>query len=59
MKIFEKVLDFRLRKLVHVTVEQFGFVPGKSCTDANLEFRKLQVKYSEKKGMLSHNFVDL
>ena len=59
MKIFEKVLDRRLRKLVHITDEQFGFMPGKSCTDAIFALRRLQEKYGEKKRKLYHIFVDL
>ena len=34
LKIYEKVLDRRLRRLVHVTDEQFGFMWKKSGTDA-------------------------
>ena len=59
LKIFEKVLDRRLRKLVHVTDEQFGFMPGKSCTDAIFGLRRLQEKYGEKKRKLYHIFIDL
>ena len=59
MKIFEKVLDRRLRKLVNISDGQFGFRPGKSCTDAIFILRRLQEKYGEKKKKLYHIFVDL
>ena len=59
MKVFEKVLDSRLRKLVNIDDCQFGFMPGKSCTDAIFILRRLQEKYIEKKKKLYHIFVDL
>ena len=59
MKIFEKVLDRRLRKMVNIADGQFGFMPGKSCTDAIFVLRRLQEKYGEKKRKLYHIFVDL
>ena len=59
MKIFEKVLDRRLRMLVTIGDGQCGFMPGKSCTDAIFIIRRLQEKYMEKKKSLFHIFVDL
>ena len=34
MKMFEKILEHRLRKLITVNKMQFGFSPGKVTTDA-------------------------
>ena len=34
MKMFEKILERRLRKLITVNNMQFGFSPGKGTTDA-------------------------
>ena len=59
MKGFEKVLDSRLRKLVNIDDCQFGFMPGKSCTDAIFILRRLQEKYIEKEKKVYHIFVDL
>ena len=58
MKLFEKVLEERLRKLIKVDCRQFGFNPGRSTTDAIFVMRQLQEKFSEKK-KLYHVFVDL
>ena len=58
MKLFEKVLEERLRKLIKVDGLQFGFHPGRSTTDEIFIMRQLQEKLSEKK-KLYHDFVDL
>ena len=58
LKIFEKVLDARLRKLVSIMDCQFGFRSEKSCSDAIFIARILQAKYLEKKRRF-HIFVDL
>jgi hypothetical protein len=34
MKIWERVIDGRIRKDINISNEQFGFVAGKSMTDA-------------------------
>ena len=59
MKLFEKVLEERLRKLIQVDGRQFGFSPGRSTTDAIFVMRQIQEKFSEKKKKLYHVFVDL
>ncbi len=59
MKLFEKVLEERLRKLIKVECRQFGFNPGRSTTDADFVMKQLQEKFSEKKKKLYHVFVDL
>ena len=59
MKILEKVLDAKLRKIVKIGGSQFGFRPGKSTEDAIFIVRQLQEKYTEKKRKLYHVFVDL
>ncbi len=58
MKLFQKVLEERLRKLIEVDCRQFGFNPGRSTTDAVFVMRILQ-KFREKKKKLYHVFVDL
>ena len=59
MKLFERVLENRLRKLIKVDCRQFGFSPGRSTTDAIFIVRQMQEKYSERKKKLYHVFVDL
>ena len=48
MKLFEKVLEERLRKLIKVSGRKFSFCPGRSTTDAIFIMRQLQKKFSEK-----------
>ena len=59
MKIFEKVLDGMLRKLVKTADGQLGFMSGKSYAEAILVLRSLQGKYSDRKLKLYHIFLTM
>ena len=59
MKIFEKLLDDKIRRIMKISNCQFGFRKGKSCNDAIFITRTLQAKYLEKKRKLHHVFIDL
>ena len=59
MKMWEKILEERLRKIVNIDQSQFGFQQGKATTDAIFIIRQLQEKYTAKKRKLYHVFVDL
>ena len=59
MKIMEKVLDSKLRRITNIGSSQFGFRPVKSTEDAVFIVRQLQEKYLQKKRKLYHVFVDL
>ena len=59
MKMFEKILECRLRKLVTVNNMQFGFSPGKGTTDAVFIIKQLQEKHLEVHKELFLTFVDL
>ena len=59
MKTLEKVLDTKLRKVIKIADNQFGFRPEKSTQDAIFMVRQLQEKYLEKRRKLFHVFVDL
>ena len=59
MKIWERVLLARLRPIIGIDAQQFGFLSGKSTTDAIYIARQLQEKYGAKKTKLYHIFVDL
>lgn len=59
MKVWEKILDGRLKEVVNISGNQFGFAAGRSTTDAIFILRQIQQKYTEKKKRLYHIFVDL
>ena len=59
MKIFEKILERRLRKLITVNNMQFGFSPGKGTTDAVFIIQRLQEKQIEVHKDLFLTFIDL
>ena len=45
MKVFERVLEARLRRNVIIDDMQFGFMPGRGTTDAIFIVRQLQERY--------------
>ena len=47
MKIFQKIVERRLRKLITVNNMQFGLSPGKGTTDAAFIIQQLQEKHIE------------
>ena len=47
MKLYERVHENRLRNIMSKSEEQFGFVNGKSTTDAIFALRQLQERYRE------------
>ncbi|KAI5726127.1 hypothetical protein M8J77_024147 [Diaphorina citri] len=59
MKIWERIVEHRLRAETEISKEQFGFMPGKSTTDAIFALRQLMEKYLEKGKPLYFVFIDL
>ena len=59
MKVWERVLNERLKQVTNVGKNQFGFRVGKSTAGAIFIVRQLQEKYLEKSKKLCHIFVDL
>ena len=59
MKLYERVHENRLRNIVSISEEQFGFVKGKSTTDAIFALRQLQESYREGQHDLHCVFIDL
>ena len=59
MKMFEKIVERTLRKLITVNNMQFGFSPGKGTTDAVFIIQQLQEKHIEVHKDLFLTFVDL
>ena len=58
MKIVEKVLERRMRRMVKVDEMQFGFMPSKGTIDAVFILRRLQEEYLDKE-KLYMRFVNL
>ncbi|KAK3541095.1 hypothetical protein QTP86_013354 [Hemibagrus guttatus] len=59
MKPWERVVQARLRKVVEICEQQYGFMPRKSTTDAIFALRILMEKYSHGQRELHCLFVDL
>ncbi|KAK3518092.1 hypothetical protein QTP70_033311 [Hemibagrus guttatus] len=59
MKLWERVVEARLRKVVEICEQQYGFMPRKSTTDAIFALRILIEKYRDGQRELYCVFVDL
>ncbi|KAK3572128.1 hypothetical protein QTP86_022206 [Hemibagrus guttatus] len=59
MKVWERVVEARLRKEVEICEQQYGFMPRKSITDAIFALRILMEKYRDGQKELHCVFVDL
>ena len=59
MKVFERVMESKIRSRVSINEMQFGFSPGKGTTDPIFIIRQVQEKFLEKKKELWIAFVDL
>ena len=59
MKLWERIIERRLRRDLTFSNQQYGFMPGKSTTDALFSLRVLMEKYREGQKELHCVFVDL
>ncbi|KAK3568517.1 hypothetical protein QTP86_008630 [Hemibagrus guttatus] len=59
MKLWERVVEARLRKVVEICEQQYGFMSRKSTTDAIFALRILMEKYRDGQRELHFVFVDL
>lgn len=59
MKVWERVVEARLRRTVDICEQQYGFMPRKSTTDAIFALRMLMEKYRDGCRELHCVFVDL
>ncbi|VDL72487.1 unnamed protein product [Nippostrongylus brasiliensis] len=55
-KVFERMVNSRFRKMVPISQEQFGFMTGRSISDAIFIVRQVMDKYREKRKL---PFLDL
>ncbi|QHN92504.1 LINE-1 retrotransposable element ORF2 protein [Arachis hypogaea] len=59
MKLWERVIEWRLRKETQVTENQFGFMPGRSTNEAIYLLRRMMERYRSNKRDLHMVFIDL
>ncbi|KAK3541274.1 hypothetical protein QTP86_019411 [Hemibagrus guttatus] len=59
MKVWERVVEARLRKVVEICEQQYGFMPRKSTTNAIFALRILMEKYRDGQRELHCVLVDL
>ena len=59
MKVWERIIEARLRDRVEISKQQYGFMPGKGTTDAMFALRMLMEKYKKGQRELHCVFVDL
>jgi hypothetical protein len=58
MKLWERIIQHRLRGVTNVTENQFGFMPGRSTMEAIFLIRQLMERYKEQKKDLYMVFID-
>ena len=59
MKVWERIIEARLRDRVEISKQQYGFMLGKGTTNAMFALRMLMEKYREGQRELHCVFVDL
>jgi hypothetical protein len=59
MKLCERIIEHRLRRVTNVTENQFGFMPGRSTMDAIFLIRQLMKRCREQKKDLHMIFIGL
>ena len=59
MKVWERIIEARLRDEVEISKQQYGFMPGKGTIDTMFALRMLIKKYKEGQRELHCVFVDL
>ena len=58
-KIWERVLDRQVRECTYIHGSQFGFMPGRSTTDATFILKQTIEQYREGQKDICVTFIDL
>jgi hypothetical protein len=59
MKLWERIIEHRLRGVTNVTENQFGFMSGRSTMETIFLIRQLMERYREHKKDMHMVFIDL
>jgi hypothetical protein len=59
MKLWERVIEHRLRGTTRVSTNQFGFMSGRSTIEAIFLIRQVMERFREQKKDLHMVFIDL
>ena len=59
LKVWERIIEARLRDRVEISKQQYGFMPGKETTDTMFTLKMLMEKYRKGQRELHCVFVDL
>ena len=59
MKLWERVIEQRLRETTQISTNQFDFMPGRSTTEAIFLIRQVMEQFREQKKDLHMVFIDL
>jgi hypothetical protein len=59
MKVWERIIEHRLRGVTNVTENQFSFMSGRSTMDVIFLIRQLMERCRDKKKNLHIVFIDL
>ena len=59
MKVWERVIEARVREMTSISMNQFGFMPGRSTTEAIHLVRRLVEQFRDKKKDLHMVLIDL
>ena len=59
IKLWERVIEQRLRVTMQILANQFGFMPGRSTTEAIFLIRQVMERFIEQKKDLHMVFIDL
>ena len=59
MKLWERVIEHRLRAITQVSMNQFGFMPERSTMEVIFLIRQVIERYREKKNDIHMVFIDL
>jgi hypothetical protein len=59
MKLWERIIEHRLREVTNVTENQFEFMPGRSTMEVNFLIRQLMERCKEQKKDMHMIFIDL